>query len=278
MEPVAIAGALLSAVLHASWNAMIRASPNPPAAMAAQMWWSALIVAPGLLATGLPALLSWPWIAASTLANLLTVNALLKAYEHGGFGTIYPIQRAISVLCVVPLAALLVGELPGPYALGGIVLIAAALMLIGISVRRDAAFPLPALLWTMAAGATTALYVLSDAKGVRLSGSPWAYGFAVSITNAVAMSLWQRTLGSPVSLIVRHWRRALPAGFAAVISYQLILLVFTLAPIAPAAALRDTSALFAILIAVLVMKEPFGRLRFAAVLLAALAVPLLRLG
>jgi drug/metabolite transporter (DMT)-like permease len=42
--------------------------------------------------------------------------------------------------------------------------------------------------------------------------------------------------------------------------------------------LRDTSAIFAVLIAVFWLKEPFTRTRIAAVLLAAAAVPLLRFG
>jgi hypothetical protein len=70
---------------------------------------------------------------------------------------------------------------------------------------------------------------------------------------------------------------AAPAALAAVVSYLLILWVWTQAPIAPAAALRDTSAVFAILIAVAWLREPFTVPRLLAVLLAAAAVPLLRL-
>jgi hypothetical protein len=40
---------------------------------------------------------------------------------------------------------------------------------------------------------------------------------------------------------------------------------------------HDTSAVFAIVIAVAWLKEPFTRIRLVAVLLAAAAVPLLRL-
>jgi len=61
------------------------------------------------------------------------------------------------------------------------------------------------------------------------------------------------------------------------LSYILILWVWSVAPIAPSAALRDTSAVFAILIAVLWLKETITPLRLAAVLLSAAAVPLLRL-
>jgi drug/metabolite transporter (DMT)-like permease len=70
---------------------------------------------------------------------------------------------------------------------------------------------------------------------------------------------------------------AAPTAVAAVVSYLLILRVWTQAPIAPASALRDTSAVFAILIAIVWLKEPFTPSRMLAVLLAAAAVPLLRL-
>jgi hypothetical protein len=43
---------------------------------------SAIIVLPGLLWTGLPVRASWIWIAASTLMNIVTVAALLRAYER----------------------------------------------------------------------------------------------------------------------------------------------------------------------------------------------------
>ncbi len=132
--------------------------------------------------------------------------------------------------------------------------------------------------WTLAAGVGTAAYVMCDAQGVRLSGSPWAYGFVVSITNAAAMAWRQRRAGPPWAQVATHWTLALPIAAAAMGSYLLILWVWSHAPIAPAAALRDTSAIFAVLIAVFWLKEPFTRTRIAAVLLAAAAVPLLRFG
>lgn len=69
---------------------------------------------------------------------------------------------------------------------------------------------------------------------------------------------------------------AMPVALASVTSYLLILWVWSGAPIAPAAALRDTSAVFAILIAIVWLEEPFTRLRLFAILLSAAAVPLLR--
>ena len=68
----------------------------------------------------------------------------------------------------------------------------------------------------------------------------------------------------------------MPIALASVASYLLILWVWSGAAIAPAAALRDTSAVFALLIAIVWLKEPFTRPQLLAILLSAAAVPLLR--
>jgi drug/metabolite transporter (DMT)-like permease len=278
MDATHVAAALLSALLHASWNAAVKAARDPARAMTAQMVTSAAIVLPGLLWSGLPDRAAWIWIAASTLMNVLTVSALLRAYELGGFGIVYPVSRAIAVLLVVPLAAAFAGERLGPAALGGILILAAALGVLAWDAARDRTVSLGALAWTLAAGLGTAAYIMCDAQGVRAAGSPWAYGFAVSVTNAAAMCWRQRHAGPPWRQMQGYWSIGVATAVAAVVSYLLILWVWSLAPIAPAAALRDTSAVFALLIAVLWLRERFTATRIAAVLLAATAVPLLRLG
>ena len=278
MDATDIAAALLSAVLHAGWNAAVKANRAPARAMTAQMLTSALFVLPGLLWSGLPAPAAWPWIAASTLMNVVTIAALLRAYELGGFGIVYPVVRAVAVVLVVPLVAVVAGGWPGPMALLGILVIALSLAVLAVDAARARGLPLKALAWILAAGLGTAAYILCDARGVRAAGSPWAYGFVVSITNALAMGWRQRQAGPPWRQMQGQWLAAVPTAMASVVSYLLILWVWSHAPIAAAAALRDTSSVFALLIAVLWLKEPFTRLRVAAVLLAAAAVPLLRLG
>ena len=278
MELTDVAAALLSALLHAGWNAAVKNSHNPTQTMTAQMLLSAIIVLPGFLWVGLPDPKAWIWIAASTLVNVVTVSALLRAYELGGFGIVYPVARAVAVLLVVPLAAGFAGERIGTLALAGIVIIAVALGVLAYDATRDHAASLRALAWTLAAGLGTAAYVLCDAQGVRAAGSPLAYGFAVSITNAMAMCWRQRHSGPPWRQVAGQWKVAVPAALASTVSYLLILWVWSHASIAPTAALRDTSAIFAVLIAISWLKESFTRTRIAAVLLAASAVPLLRLG
>ena len=277
MDPIHVAAALASAVLHAGWNAAIKASRNPTQAATAQMGTAALIGLPALWWTGLPAAESLPWIVLSTGLNTLTVPAMLRAYALGGFGIVYPVIRAIAVLLIVPLAALVAGEHVGHFALAGVAVIAASLLTLALDATRARGASLQALAWTLAAGLGTAAYVICDARGVRASGSPWAYGIVVSLTNAAAMLIHQRRALPNAAELPGIMRVAIPAGLASMASYLLILFVFAHAPIAPSAALRDTSALFAIIIATLFLRERFTAVRIAAVLLAAGAVPLLRL-
>ena len=274
MDALSVAAALTSAVLHAGWNAVVKADARPNEAMAAQMQASGLIALPALAVTGMPAAASLPFVVGAAALNLFAVTALLRAYETGGFALVYPLLRALCVLMVVPMAAAVAGELPGPFALGGVATVAAALALL----THGGALGRVTLGWTLASAVCIAACVVLDAQGVRRSGAPFAYAAATMIANGVAMYLLLGVRRAAWSVSARAMARAAPVALAAVISYSLILWVYSRAPIAPSAALRDTSAVFALIIAVVWLKERLSPRQTAAILLAAAAVPLLRLG
>jgi drug/metabolite transporter (DMT)-like permease len=261
MSLLDILAALFSAVLHAGWNAVVKARPSPAEAMTSQMLIGSVAALPAFWLTGLPALAAWPWMIATVLANLVTLWALFHAYEHGAFGVVYPVMRALSVMIVVPVSTLMVGDRLTVGALFGIALIVGALTILGLGARRGGDFGPKALAWTAVAGAFTAVYVLCDGTGVRLSGTPLGYAFSVSILNFVCT--W-RVLAPTVGLrqlAFGDWRRSVPVAVAATVSYALFLWVIAHAPIAPSAALRDTSAVFAVLISIVALREPFTRSR-----------------
>lgn len=277
MDNWLVAAALLSAALHAGWNAAVKSQGRPTEVMTAQMVIGGLLGLPALLWTGLPALAALPWIAGSTCINLVIVTALLRTYALLGFGTAYPMVRALSVMMVTPAAALLAGERLSSHGLLGIGLIVLSLLLLAAGNRGNSTIPRAALFWLLLSGLATAGYVLCDAEGVRRAGSPLAYGFVVSATNAAAMFAFQGVAARQWRFVARHAPVALPIAIASTASYLLILWVWSQAAVAPASALRDTSSIFAIVIAILWLREPFTRLRLAAILLSASAVPLLRL-
>jgi hypothetical protein len=221
-----VAAGLMSALLHASWNAAVKASPRPVEVMTAQMILAGVIGLPALYWTGLPAPESWVWIAITTSLNLVTVTALLRSYDLAGFGLAYPVIRALTVLFVVPLAAIVSGELLSTFGFLGIGLIACSLLVLATGNTGPNAVPRHAFLWIVIGGAGTAVYVLCDAQGVRRSGSPIAYGIVGAAANAVVMSWWQSGIARPWRLVRDHAVRALPMAIASMTSYLLILLVF----------------------------------------------------
>ena len=162
--------------------------------------------------------------------------------------------------------------------LAGVALVSVAVMVLAISRGEARALTPPALGWTMAAAAFTACYIVCDGQGVRQAQSSLAYGCSLAIINAVLFVLLQMRAGARLGELAAQLPRSLPLAVAATISYLLILWVWTRAPIALGSALRDTSAIFATLISLVVLKEPFRRGALVAVGLATAGAILIRIG
>lgn len=276
MDGIVVAAALLSALLHAAWNASVKAADDPQAAMAAQVVASGILSAPVLPFLPLPSAEALPWLMASTGFNLLAMLAMVRGYAAGGgFGLVYPLTRATSPLLVTLLAAGLFGERLGPLGLAGVVLVSAGVAMFAAGdARRHPA----ALAAALAAGAFSAAYAVCDAQGARLSPSTLGYGFAMSTVNAVMFGTVHRLRGG-VPLLRALRRHALLASLGssgAMVSYLLILWVWSQAPVAIGAALRDTSVVFGAIIAAVVLKEPVTPRRIAAIGLVACGAAALR--
>ena len=277
MDTIYILAALGSALLHATWNAAVKSTGQHTAVMTGQMLVAGLVGLPVLCFVDFPRWESLVWIAASALFNVMGIKAILRAYDHGEFGLVYPMSRAIMIMLVVPLSTLLAHERLSSGAMLGIALIIAALALLAMSARHGQNLSRQVLIWTGVGGVLSACSVLIDANGIRQSGSPFAYGCLTAIFNAANMAWQQRRLPGLVATIRRHAHVTLWTGVLSMVSYLLIVWVFSKASIAGAAALRDTSSVFAVLIAMVFMKEAISRIKLLAVALAIAAIPLMRL-
>jgi drug/metabolite transporter (DMT)-like permease len=277
LDTIYILAALGSALLHATLNAAVKSTGQHTAVMTGQMLVAGLVGLPVLFFVDFPRWESLVWIAASALFNVMGIKAILRAYDHGEFGLVYPMSRAIMIMLVVPLSTLLAHERLSTGAMLGIALIIAALALLAMSARHGQNLSRQVLIWTGVGGVLSACSVLIDANGIRQSGSPFAYGCLTAIFNAANMAWQQRRLPGLVATIRRHAHVTLWTGVLSMVSYLLIVWVFSKASIAGAAALRDTSSVFAVLIAMVFMKEAISRIKLLAVALAIAAIPLMRL-
>lgn len=278
MDTLPFFAVLASAFLHAAWNALARSAPEPGEALACGVAASGLAGAFGLMFTGLPEPASWPWLAGGVAITAIGLRLAMAAYRSASFGLAYPVMRAGIPLLTLAIGAALLGEWPKTSGVVGVLLIAAALILLALAARRAGRSELEGLGFALLAAVAGAGYVLADAIGVRLSGDILAYAFLVSVGNAAALTLLSAFEG-------RHVLRALPreAPRAALIaglstaSFTLYLWALATSPMALTAALRETSVLFAVAMARYALNEDIGRWQWGAALLALAGVVAIKL-
>jgi drug/metabolite transporter (DMT)-like permease len=258
--PVTLA-VLGAALLHATWNASVKSSEDKgldTVAIAAGSGLIALVVAPFL---PVPASASWPWLAGSAAVHILYFVFLAGAYRWGDLSYSYPIMRGGGPLIVAVAGIFFFREMPSAKESFAIALICAGILAFahGSHDRRATWFAIGNAL-------VIAAYTIIDAQGARASGAPVAYTAWFFVANGVvitAMGLVQRGAALPAYL-QRHWLRAIGGGACAAGAYAIALWAMTRAPVALVATLRETSVIFAAIIAFVVFKEKLTGQRIAA--------------
>lgn len=269
---------LVSAFLHAAWNAALRRAADPGERLAACVMACAIVSVPGLAWTGLPDRAAWPLLAASLVANAAALRLSMAAYRAASFGLAYPIMRAATPLLALLAGAWLLGEWPRPLASLGVLLIAAAIGMLALAARGVAQAEARGLVFALLTAFANAAYVTLDAIGVRAGGDVLAYGFALAIGNGVTMALMGAAeRRDPRRVVMRHAGPAFRITVASMGSFLLYLWAVSVTPVAVAAALRETSVLFALAMAGLWLKEPIGRFHWMAGGLAVAGVAAIRL-
>jgi len=258
-----VGAVLFAALLHASWNALIK-SGRDKALDTALIHILGCGVGVVLVAMfGLPRREAWPWLAASMTIHIGYYITLVGAYRHGELGFTYPIMRGTAPLLVAMLSGQLIGEHLSLAAWLGVAGISGGVLLIGLTrshvhggSRRHA------LGYALANAAIIAAYTLVDGLGVRASGNALQYVALLFMLDGLPyfmIVMWQRraALADSVAFMKQRWPLALVGSSASLGAYGIALWAMTQAPVASVAALRETSVLFATLIGVLMLKERF---------------------
>ena len=269
---------LFAAALHASWNALVKSGSDK--------FMDAVLIAAGSALLGLvllpflpvPDPASWPFAAASGLLQVVYFGLLSAAYRTGDMSVVYPLMRGAAPLLVAAAAVFLLDEHPGPGGWAGIALISCGVLGLALTAGRRGAGPAP-VLFALANAAVIASYTTVDGIGARLSGNVASYTFWILGLPAVPLLLWAawRRARDLRAQFLQRWHLALLGGACSLGAYALALWAMTQAPIALVAALRETSILFGVALAGLVLKERLGWTRIAAAGTVALGVVALRL-
>jgi drug/metabolite transporter (DMT)-like permease len=216
----------------------------------------------------LPAAGAWPYLIASALLHIGYYVLLMRSFALGDFGQMYPIARGTAPLIVTALAAVFVHEVPDGWQLLGVAVACAGLTGLALwGIRGGESRPhWPALLAAGATGLSIALYTVVDGVGVRASGTPLGYIGWLMIMEGLAIpayALWTRR-AALLPQLRPYAARGLLGAALSVSAYALVLWAQTKAPLAPIAALRESSIIVGAAIGALFFKERFGAPRVAA--------------
>ena len=258
--PVTLA-VLGAALLHASWNALLKGSADKQLDTVAFSIGSALLGLAVAVWLPAPARESWPWLVASALVHILYFAFLANAYHWGELSYAYPIMRGGGPVLVALAGAAVFGEVLPFVPTIGVALVCAGI----IAFAAGRAHP-RATAFAVGNAVVIAAYTLIDAKGARASGSPVAYALWFFVANGIALYAWagvRRGAALPRHLAA-SWPRVLTGAVLTTGSYGIALWAMTRAPVAIVAVLRETAVIFGALIAHFWLKEKLTRRRLVA--------------
>lgn len=258
---------LLSAALHAGWNALVKSGK--------ERYLDTLLVVVGSATAALccvaflppPARASWPYIVGSAVIHVGYFTLVALAYHCGDLSLVYPLTRGSAPALTALMAVVVLHEEPSMGGWAGVLLVSGGVLLLAAdSHRAGNVRALPAAL-ALANAAVVVTYTLVDGTGARLSGHAFSYtGWMTLLTAAIFAAIAVAARGRrAVRHIAAGWPKALGGGACTFISYGLALWAMTLAPLALVSAVRETSIVFGTVIAVAVLGEHVSRLRFASI-------------
>jgi drug/metabolite transporter (DMT)-like permease len=280
MDPFVFAAVLFAALCHASWNTLLKIKLDPFAANALITVASGLIGVALLPFTGIAPVVSWPWVVASIVLHLAYYYGLTEAYRTGDLSQVYPIARGAAPLMTAVLSTTILGEDIGLQGWAGILVLVCGVFLLSLRGGSDMTrVDRRAVGFALFTAMTICGYSLVDGIGARISGDAHAYAVLLFTLDGACMALvafWRRR-PSIFSEARIFWKTGLIGGVLTVISYWTVIWAMTVAPISLVAALRETSVLFAAVIAVVILKEPLLPTRVIAAMMIVTGMALIRL-
>lgn len=295
MAPSVAIIVLCGALLHAGWNALVKKGRDPFLSSVLVASGAALISLPLLPFLMQPAAASWPFALASTVIHYAYYGLLSAAYRHGDMSHAYPLMRGSAPLLVALSSVPLLGEHLTLTQYAAVACISGGIFGLWFATRSPAPASIAAgalaaaqeafaarrrsTIYALLNALVIAAYTLLDGMGARASGAPAAYVMWLHVLSAAGLLAWC-LVRSPRQLrdyTRQYWRVALLGGAGTLGAYGLALWAMTVAPLAAVAALRETSILFAALIARFLLSERIGARRAVAITAIAAGAVLMRL-
>ena len=180
---------LLAAVMHASWNALVKSGGTPEFSIAAYRG-AGMLCLLALPFVPLPSAESFWFIAASVAVHNIYYFTLAQAYRSGDLSLVYPLFRGMAPVLVAIGAWLFVGEKLSVGGALGIVIISTGLMSLALVGKRRGQVTTTALAWGLVTSVFIAMYTVIDGYGARVSGHALSYILWLFTFEAVPIVIW----------------------------------------------------------------------------------------
>lgn len=279
IAPLAVFAALGSAIAHSGMALFTKKAGDTLVFRAVSMAFSAALLSPILVLSPFPEWRVWRFLLLGAAVIWAFNMLMISAFRAGEMNLVYPVMRGAAPALIGIGAWIALGEALSPTAIAGLSLASAALVAFAWP-EKGGAPKAAALAFAVSAACMTALYTVNDAAGVRAAASPLVYAawfFVLTMTTLSLTALVRR--GRSVFAAARaELRGAAMSSVFNVATYGLALYAYANAPVAPMAALRETSIVFGAILAAVVLKEPFGARRGALAVILALGLAILQLG
>ncbi len=282
---------LISALLHAAWNAAAKTTESPTAYLAIMGAATLVLGAPLFFYVDLALIprVVWWLLAGSGIVHTAYQLFLGRAYEQGDLSVVYPISRSTPALVALIAIPFLDDPVSTSGALGIAVVMLGMWLVHTNGVVSLAALLAPGIAFAYLTLLATVGYSLIDKVAMKtLEAAPWTtpvpkaivYYYLLSIAYMIPFGpiVLKRV---PTSVILRMLRtRALFLLFglvASFASYVLILEALQTASVSYVTAVRQTSVVFASALSLVLLRERPTRPRLLGSLLTVVGVGLIAL-
>jgi drug/metabolite transporter (DMT)-like permease len=258
-----------AALLHAAWNAIIKGGGNALFEAVLKTLGGGVAVCCVLPFLPLPAPQSMPYLAASCAIHLAYYSLLGLSYRNADMSTVYPIMRGTAPLLTSLTLVLVLGVPLSAAGWLGVALLSTGILTLAADALRQGRPAWRGCRMALVTALVIMCYTLADGYGGRASMHPVSYTCWLFFINAFPMSLilYWRCRSEFTAYVRQRWRFGLLGGVCSLGSYGIAIWAMTQAPIAMVAALRESSVIFGMLLAVFFLGERVTLFRVLAVLL-----------
>ena len=277
MDPFVFSLVLAAAILHASWNALLKSGGDPWVRMALTN-----IIGTGFGLAMLPFVEfpnaeAWPFIFGSIAVHQIYFVTVCLQYRYGDLSHVYPISRGIAPILVAIGAFIFVGETLPPLGIVAVVIISTAIISLTFSSTWKPGEG-KGVLFALMTGGTIAMYTVIDGQGGRQAHDIAGYIAYLFLLDALpfGMLVWYMRRHELFSALKANFKSGVIGGALSFPAYALVIWAMSLSPLIYVSALRETSVILAVLIGTRLLGEPFGARRIIAATAVAAGVILLQ--